>query len=244
MIPRIKILKNETKTALLGEADPRQAYAESYRHLRSALLLAQFGENQPRTILFTSAMPGEGKSTVAMNLARILARSGLRVAVMDTDPHGGGMDKFLENPGQVGLSDYLRGEAPAEGIVQAADIPGLSYIGTGNYREGNEGLMLQPQLPALLAELRKNHEYVILDGAPVLAADDAALLVPHADTVVLVVRPFYSRSRMVRRALEMLYQRQANHVAIIYNQARPDDLSGQLYRQRNGAAKNGVVKKA
>ena len=102
--------------------------------------------------------------------------------------------------------------------------------------------MLQPQLPALLEELRKNHDYVILDGAPVLAADDAALLVPHADTVVLVVRPFYSRSRMVRRALEMLYQRQANYVAIVYNQARPDDLSGQLYRQRNGAAKNGLVK--
>jgi Mrp family chromosome partitioning ATPase len=189
-------------------------------------------------------MPGEGKSTVAMNLARILARSGLRVALMDADPHGGGMDKFLPTHGQVGLSDYLRGEASAEGIVQAGDIPGLTYIGTGNYREGNEGLMLQPQLPALLAELRKNHEYVILDGAPVLAADDAALLVPHADTVVLVVRPFYSRSRMVRRALEMLYQRQANHVAIIYNQARPDDLSGQLYRQRNGVAKNGVVKEA
>jgi capsular exopolysaccharide synthesis family protein len=244
MIPRIKIPKNGAKVALLNEADPRRAYAESYRHLRSALLLAQFGENQPRTILFTSAMPGEGKSTVAMNLARILARSGLRVALMDADPHGGGMDKFLPTHGQVGLSDYLRGEASAEGIVQAGDIPGLTYIGTGNYREGNEGLMLQPQLPALLAELRKNHEYVILDGAPVLAADDAALLVPHADTVVLVVRPFYSRSRMVRRALEMLYQRQANHVAIIYNQARPDDLSGQLYRQRNGVAKNGVVKEA
>jgi len=242
MIPRIKIPKQSAKTALLAEADSRWAYAESYRHLRSALLLAQFGENQPRTILFTSAMPGEGKSTVAMNLSRILARSGLRVALVDADPHGGGMDKFLENHGQAGLSDYLRGEASAEGIVQAADIPGLSYIRTGNYREGTEGLMLQPQLPALLEELRKNHDYVILDGAPVLAADDAALLVPHADTVVLVVRPFYSRSRMVRRALEMLYQRQANYVAIVYNQARPDDLSGQLYRQRNGAAKNGLVK--
>jgi len=69
-----------------------------------------------------------------------------------------------------------------------------------------------------------------------LAADDASLLVPHADAVVLVVRPFYTRARQARRALEMLYQRQAKQVALILNRARADDLAGEYYAS-NGASR-------
>ena len=67
-----------------------------------------------------------------------------------------------------------------------------------------------------------------------MASDAAALLVPHADAVILVTRPFYTRSRLVRQALDMLYQRQARHVSLIFNRARPDDLAGHY-------AKNGVA---
>ena len=77
------------------------------------------------------------------------------------------------------------------------------------------------------------YDFVILDSAPILASDAAALLVTHADAVVLVTRPFYTRSRLVRQALDMLYQRQAKHVSIILNRARPDDLAGHY-------AKNGL----
>jgi len=237
LVPQIKVLRTEPKTVLLQEADPRRAYWESYRHLRSALLLSELGDRRPQTILFTGAMPGEGKTTVALNLARMLARSGLRTVLMDADPHGGGIHHLMGKDEHPGLLDYLRGEAGAGTIVEATDIAGLNFISAGTHREHAEGLLLRPQLSALLTELRKNHEYVILDGAPILAADDAALLVPHADAVVLVMRPFFSRSRMVRQALEMLYQRQARRIAIIFNQARPDDLAGQHYPYRNGSAK-------
>ncbi len=237
LVPRIKIPRASPKIALLQDADPRQAYWESYRHLRSALLLSELGEGRPQTILLTSAMPGEGKTTVAVNLASILARSGLRVTLIDADPHGGGIHQFLGRPGQSGLLDYLRGEADIKSIIEPGEIPGLSLIGAGTHQEHAEGLLLRPEMATLLAEMRKNNDYVILDGAPVLAADDAALLVPHTDAVVLVVRPFYARSRMVRQTLEMLYQRQAKQVAIIFNQARPDDLAGQHYYGRNGKSR-------
>ena len=83
---------------------------------------------------------------------------------------------------------------------------------------------------------------MILDGAPILASDDAALLVPQSDLVILVARPFYTRSRLVRQALDMLYQRQAKQVAIILNRARADDLAG--HYAQNGYARpegNGKV---
>ncbi len=235
LVPRIKIPRSDPKAALLKEGDPRRPYWESFRHLRSALLLSELGETRPQTILFTGATPGEGKTTVAMNLARVLARSGLRVALVDADPHGSGFQSYLAGPRRPGLLEHLRGDAHVKDITEPSDIPGLDYIGAGLHREQIEGLLLRPQLTTFLEELRKTYDYIILDSAPILAADDAALLVPHAQAVVVVVRPFFTRARRVRQALDMLYQRQAKHVAIIFNQARPDDMAAQhIYYNRNG----------
>ena len=82
--------------------------------------------------------------------------------------------------------------------------------------------------------LRRNHDFILVDAGPILAADDAAALAPQVDAVVVVVRPFYTRSRLVRQALDMLYQRKAKQVAIILNRARKDDLGG--HYARNGHA--------
>jgi capsular exopolysaccharide synthesis family protein len=235
LVPRIKIPRSDPKAALLQEADPRRPYWESFRHLRSALLLSELGETRPQTILFTGAMSGEGKTTVAMNLARVLARSGLRVVLVDADPHGG-LHPFLGDAGRPGLSQYLRGNGNLEDIIEHSEIPGLDYIGAGIHREQIEGLLLRPRLTTFLEELRKSYDYIILDSAPILVADEAALLVPHAQAVVMVVRPFFTRARAVRQALEMLYHRRAKNVAIILNQARPDDMAAQhSHYNRNGA---------
>ena len=95
---------------VLGKAaTPRPAYMESYRHLRSALLLSSFGENRPQVLLFTSASPGEGKTTIAINLARLLARSGLRVVLVDADGRSGCMGRLLGNQDQPGVRKDLRG---------------------------------------------------------------------------------------------------------------------------------------
>jgi capsular exopolysaccharide synthesis family protein len=241
LVPRIKVPRSNPKAALLQDADPRRPYWESFRHLRSALLLSDMGETRPQTILFTGATAGEGKTTVAMNLARVLARSGLRVVLVDADPHGG-LHPFLEDTGRPGLSQYLRGDGNLKDITEHSEIPGLDYIGAGVHREQIEGLLLRPQLTTFLEELRKNYDYVILDSAPILVADEAALLVPHAQAVVMVVRPFFTRARAVRQALEMLYHRRAKNVAIILNQARPDDIAAQHSRyHRNG---NGQARKS
>jgi succinoglycan biosynthesis transport protein ExoP len=237
LVPQIRVPRSKPQQVLLEPSDSRRAYAECYRHLRSALLLSSFGENRPQTLLFTGATPAEGKTTIAVNLARVLARSGLRVVLADMDAHAGGVHRLLGTQDQPGVLDFLRGEATANDIFRKTEIPGLRVAPAGSHSEHAEGLLLRPQLNELMAELKKDNDFVILDGAPILAADDSALLVPHADVVILVVRPFYTRSRLVRQALDMLYQRQAKQVAIILNRARKDDLAGHYYA-RNGKPKS------
>jgi len=229
LVPQIRIPRSSPQAALLANSDPRHGYVESYRHLRSALLLSSFGNHgndRPQSLLFTSASPGEGKTTIAINMARLLARSGLRVVLVDADVRGGGMNRLLGSQNQPGVLDYLRGEATAEAIVHPTEFEGLSLVPGGTHNEHSEGLFLRPKLAELIQELRENRDFVILDGAPILASDDTALLAPFADAIFLVTRPFYTHSHLVRQALDMLYQRQAKHVSIILNRARADDLAG------------------
>ncbi|HEX4265933.1 MAG TPA: Wzz/FepE/Etk N-terminal domain-containing protein [Verrucomicrobiae bacterium] len=227
LVPQIRVPRANPEKALLDDDDSRTAYAESFRHLRSALILSSPGNASPsQTLLFTSAMPDEGKTTVAVNVARVLARSGLRVALVDADLHSGGNRKFFGDPNGHGLIDFLRNEVGMDLILRPSDILGLTMVSRGPRNVDTEGLFLRPRLEELLAHLREQNDFVILDCAPVLSADNSALLVPHADSVVLVTRPFHTRSRLIRRALDMLYQRRARQVTIILNRARAEDLTG------------------
>jgi Mrp family chromosome partitioning ATPase len=177
-------------------------------------------------LLFTGAGPTEGKSTIAANIARVLARSGLRVVLLDADTHAGTLGHLLEAEDKPGVLDFLRGEVAASAITHPTDMPGLTLVPAGTHADQAEGLFLRPQLGVLMNELKAGCDFVIIDAPPILSSDNTSLLVPYADTVVAVVRPFFSRARLMRQALEMLYQRQAKQIAIILNRARRDDLAG------------------
>lgn len=245
LVPQIKVRRNKPEQALLQPNDSRQAYVESFRHLRSALILSPDREKRPQTLLVTGTAAAEGKTTIAMNLARVLAGSGLRVALVDADSRNGQMHQLFGNSNEPGLLDFLRGEAEAKAVVHPTSQPGLEFVPIGTHPEASDGIFLRPNLANLLEELKSGRDFLILDGPPVLAADDAALLVPHADMVVMVLRPFFSGSRLMRQALDMLYQRQAKEVAIVFNQARKDDLAGQYaVRKQKRTARNGTMTKA
>jgi tyrosine-protein kinase Etk/Wzc len=148
------------------------------------------------------------------------------VVLVDADDQGGGLQRLMGEKDQPGVLDYLRGTAEASAVIYPTGCEGLFFVPAGTRNDRSEGLFLRPKLGELLADLRRHHDFVIIDSPPILASDDAAMLVPHADTVILVTRPFYSRSRHVRQTLDMLYQRQARNVNIVMNRARADDLAG------------------
>jgi tyrosine-protein kinase Etk/Wzc len=178
---------------------------------------------------------------VAANLARTLALSGLRVALLDANLKLQRPQALFGSPGHPGILEFLRGEADARRIQQTTDLAGLQFVAVGQLKPGEEGSLPGARMKELLVHLRAQNDFVIIDGPPILLSDDASFLVHEVDLVTVVVRPFRTRARLLRQALAMLYQRRARQVNLVYNQARPDDLGAMhamakayLVGRRNG----------
>jgi succinoglycan biosynthesis transport protein ExoP len=218
MLPRVEV-ELDGVPRLLQPDDARHMYAESYRSLRSALHFLTTVENHPKTLLITSATPNEGKSTVAANLAKTLAMAGSRVLLVDGDLRRGHLHSLLGLHNEIGLAELLSGNVEPEQVTQTNCLTNLSFIARGR-SEGNPGdLLLSPRLNPLLERWRREYEYVILDSSPVFAAADSTTLAPRMDGTIFLVRSHYSSARLTREALEMLAQRGARIIGVVFNMA-------------------------
>jgi capsular exopolysaccharide synthesis family protein len=218
MLPRVEV-EPDGVPRLLQPDDARHMYAESYRSLRSALHFLTTAENHPKTLLITSATPNEGKSTVAANLAKTLAMAGSRVLLVDGDLRRGHLHSLLGLQNEIGLAELLSGNVEPEQVTQTNCLTNLSFIARGR-SEGNPGdLLLSPRLNHFLERWRREYEYVILDSSPVFAAADSTTLAPRMDGTIFLVRSHYSSARLTREALEMLAQRRARIIGVVFNMA-------------------------
>jgi succinoglycan biosynthesis transport protein ExoP len=203
---------------LLALNDPRHIYAESYRSLRSALLFLAMEGARPKVLLIASATPGDGKSTVAANLARTLALSGSRVLLVDGDLRKGHLHRLLGLKREPGLAELLAQNCDPDKVVQQDSLPNLTFISCGGYDSGNPGdLFLGSGLDRILARWRQEFDFVVIDSSPLFAADDASCLAPKVDGTLFVVRNRQSSARAVREALDLLAQRQARILGIVFN---------------------------
>jgi len=218
-VPEIPWGRRNGPLPLLERNDERHMYAESYRNLRSALLFLPGEGERPKVILITSALPNEGKSTVAANLARTLAQGGALVLLVDADLRNGRLHERLGLARGPGLAELLKQPAELDKLLQKNSWPNLTFLSSGN-SAGNPGdLFLSPELEQLLALWRQQFDYVLIDTCPVFAADDATTLAPKVDGTLLVVRRRFSRAPVVQQALDLLYQRQARILGLIFNRA-------------------------
>jgi capsular exopolysaccharide synthesis family protein len=218
LLPEVRS-KGREPLRLLDMDDSRPGYAESFRRLRSGLLFLATGGERPKVLLITSAMPNEGKSTVAANLARALALSGSRVLLVDGDLRRGVLHRLLKMQGEPGLAELLRRSCGPDKVIQKDSLPNFSFVASGSH-SGNPGdLFLGSGLDEVLALWRKEFDYVIIDSSPIFAADDASCLAPKADGTLFVVRRGHSSARAVSEALDLLAQRQARVLGVIFNGA-------------------------
>ena len=186
-----------------ASADPRSPFSEAYRSVRTAL---QFSSSHglPRTMLVTSAGAGEGKSTTAAELGRNIAQLGRRVALVDADLRNPSLHKVFEKVNTVGLSNVLAGAATISAACQATDIPNLTLVTSGPLPPNPPELLGGERLVALLEELGKTHDVVLMDGPPVLGLADAPLLAGRAEATLLVVTANVTRKDSIHSALQRI----------------------------------------
>ena len=167
---------------------PLSAYAESLRSLRSALALSNV-DSPPKLLLFTSALPNEGKTTTSISFARAAAESGLQVILVDCDLRHPSVHKGLggANP-EFGLVELLAGKAGIDEVLATDGMSPLSYIPIASGSANPPDVLSSMQMRRLLDDLRNRYDLVILDSAPVLPVSDSRVLSKLVDKTVFVVR--------------------------------------------------------
>ena len=197
--------------------DQRHPFVEAYRNLRSSLLYMANSEPRPRTLLVTSSVPGDGKSLTATNLAITLAMGGSRVLLVDADLRKGNLHNRLNVQNNGGFSGvFLQGENWRQ-AVKETEVKNLSLLPRGATTQRSSEFFIGPDMEKFLKEANQEYDYVLIDTAPVMAADDVTSLAPRVDGVIFVVRAEHTSSRVAHAALNMLYQRKANVLGLVFN---------------------------
>lgn len=168
-------------------AKPMSAYAEALRSVKSALVLS--GVDRPvKTIAFTSALPGEGKTATCISFARVLGMGGAKVVLIDGDLRRGSMSRLGGGDRAVGLMEVLNGSASLDQALVKDEVEGVQILSLVRASFTPRDLFGSEAIGRLFAELRERFDYVIIDSPPVLAVNDARTLAKMADAVVFVCR--------------------------------------------------------
>jgi protein-tyrosine kinase len=192
----------DERTMLFFQDDENRKGAEEFRTLRSRLY--QIREKIAlKRLMVTSALPKEGKSFVAANLAQVIVRQqGRRVLLIDADLRSPGMHRHLGASQTPGLSDYLRGEADEFSVIQRSPMDNLFFIPAGRQSSGAPELLANVRLKLFLQRVEPMFDWIIMDTPPVIPVADSTLLANFCEGVLMVVRSNSTPSDLARKARE------------------------------------------
>ncbi len=198
------------------------SFEESFRRLRSLAVLG-LPADRALILLVTSALPSEGKSEVAINLARVFARGGRRVLLIDADLRRGRIHKALQS-GDVspGLCELLMGEATEEQVVRSTSEANLSLITAGSSATHANEILSNRDLGGRLESLRARYDVIIFDTAPIGLVDDTGHLVSLASRVLFVVRMRQTPIRQALSAIATLKVRGATDLGLVFNRVKQE----------------------
>ncbi|HXX44390.1 MAG TPA: polysaccharide biosynthesis tyrosine autokinase [Candidatus Acidoferrales bacterium] len=207
------------RVELLSYVQPKSQISEAFRALRTSLLLSQ-AEHPPQAILVTSALPREGKTTAAVNLAVTLAQLGDRTLLMDSDLRKPGVRRALNlTVGKdSGLSSYLAGVCTLDEIlIPHPTINNLTALTTGPIPPSPADLLSSHRMREALAELRRRFKFVVIDSPPIMAATDAVVLSSLTDGVLLVVRSGETPKEAFTRTRDLLSGVKSRLLGVVLN---------------------------
>ncbi|MFH0811639.1 MAG: polysaccharide biosynthesis tyrosine autokinase, partial [Pseudomonadota bacterium] len=171
---------------IISETDPKDPLSESYRTVRNSIKFVSL-DKPVKTLLITSPLPGEGKTTTAVNLAISMTRDKKQILLMDTDFSNPGISRIFGMSGSIGITNILANEAIIEEAVQKTDIEGLSLLATGP-TPPDPGQMIESQkMKQLIKDVSQKYDFIILDSPPVLLINDAVVLARYVDASILLL---------------------------------------------------------
>jgi capsular exopolysaccharide synthesis family protein len=216
---------------LIAVTQPRSAYCEQFRSLRTRVLQAGERRNM-QAFVITSAGVAEGKTLTALNLAWLLAQTdGVRALIIDSDLRHPCATDYLGIEADGGLSEVLAGEMTLTDAIIRLEPSGLHLLPGGSVRDDVAEVLSGPRFAALLSEARKMFDYIIIDAPPLGIFTDANVLINRADGAMLVVRAGKTRYAAVDRLLEQLPRERM--LGVILNRADEQlDESSYYYQQR------------
>lgn len=208
--------QDATKKPLVTQVAPQSPRAESFRQLRTNLQFAHVS-HESKTVLVTSSVPGEGKSTTATNLAISIAQSGQSVALVDADLRRPMVNEYLGLERNAGLTTALVGEADVHDLLQPWGDGGLFVLTSGQVPPNPSELLGSEAMKLLITRLENTFDAVIIDAPPLLPVTDAAVLAQHVGGVVVVVGSQRLRHADLEKSLGALAMVDADLLGIVLN---------------------------
>ncbi len=209
---------------LILEAAPHSVRAEAYRRLRTNLQFLNLGSRR-RSIVLTSSIAGEGKSTTSINLAAALADTGQSVLLVDADLRRPALASYLNLDGSVGLTDVVIGRAALADVVQPIGRGNLHVLPSGQIPPNPSELLGSEPMQALLAEASDRYDMVLLDSPPLLPVTDSALLSHLAGGALLIVGSGSVKKPELAGAIDALEAVDASLLGLVLNRV-PTDRQG------------------
>jgi polysaccharide biosynthesis transport protein len=207
--------KNQKIESFVQE-DPLSPLAESYRLIRASILLSA-ADRPPKLILITSMSPSEGKTSTALNIARILAKSNKKVLVVDCDMRKPRQHTLFSIPNSAGLSTYLTGNTDDHIIHKSISGEDISLITSGPIPPNPAELLGSKRMKKLLDHLTNNYDFVLLDSPPLQSVTDSLTLSTIVDGTIIVVRAGQTTYDTIRHGLNKLHSINAQLLGIVLN---------------------------
>jgi polysaccharide biosynthesis transport protein len=216
MIPAVP--KNKDLPNPLLHMNVPANFSEAFKTVRTNVLFST-AEEGVRSLVVTSAGPGEGKSLVSANLAVALAQTGLRVLLVDADMRRPRVNEIFDIPEEPGFSNLLTGNAKASEVIRKAPVHGLWLISAGHIPPNPAELLASPRYVDFLASLDEHFDWVVVDTPPVLVVADSMIVANQATGVVFVVGADQTGRQAAKNAVEQLEATNAHVIGSILNRA-------------------------
>ncbi|MGG5260592.1 polysaccharide biosynthesis tyrosine autokinase [Phycicoccus avicenniae] len=208
------------KRPLIVEVDPRSPRAEAFRALRTNLQFVD-AANHPRTLVVTSSLAGEGKSTLTANLALTMAQAGARVCLIEADLRRPKVLEYMGLEGSVGLTDALIDKADVIDVIQPYGGTNLWVLGAGRIPPNPSELLGSSSMQSLLQNLVRRFDYVIIDAPPTLPVTDAVVLSKLADGAIVVAGSGLVDRDQLAHTLETLASVDGKVLGVVMNRVPP-----------------------